>query len=162
MEWPYGEGDSAPTRYLMLPNKTKEWLHLVESLIKGDPINSTKHHRLLSWLLITLHNLTLRLYFLRHALFMSSKVEKLSWCLTRSLNLTDKCRWCWKVLRMLLEREKCSPMSPTYKTCDLKQRTVIKIYMHNSGMVILEINNQFLNGFAAPSIYEMEPTPDIV
>lgn len=73
--------ENALTRYLMPPNKTsnaRNGLYLVESLSKGcsmDPL--PKHHRLLSRLWATIHNLMVRLYCWRHNLHILS--NELSW-----------------------------------------------------------------------------------
>lgn len=66
MKFLYKEQSNFPPRHHILPNKTprsRNGLHLLVSLTKGvSLILCPKHHRLLTMLLLTLHNMMERLY----------------------------------------------------------------------------------------------------
>jgi hypothetical protein len=95
MELPYNGEDNGLIRHVMLPSKTsgaRNGLHLVESWNKGSHRKPPpKQHSLFPRLLVTLHNLIVRPNCCKHNLFMSLKVEKSSWYLTRNFIPTD---WC--------------------------------------------------------------------
>lgn len=69
MELPYYGIDNGSTRSFMLPSKTlhtRNGLHFVESLAKGVPYPYPKHYRLVPMLLITLHKMKIRPYYICH------------------------------------------------------------------------------------------------
>lgn len=66
---------------------------------------TSKHHRLLLKLLVTIHNLTIRIYFWRYHLIYVIKYGEVKMVATRSHNYTDYHWWCSKVLFILQEQE---------------------------------------------------------